>query len=214
MIRLTKGPRPNVLTANASRWTQELLATLAAGNDPTPTQLSHYRHLEIKDALKEETHRKCAYCESKPLHVTHGDVEHIVPKSIHPELAYEWENLTLACDSCNTQKSNREGFVDPYSDDPQLEFGFQGPMIFSRPGQNRAERTVARLRLNRIDLFERRGEKLETLLKQLYRLKETVDVQQREFLRNTLIDDETSDDKEYAACVRAFIVAMQAEGYI
>lgn len=214
MIRLTKGPIPAILAQNAALWTKEVTDAIAAGRDPTPTQLSRYRHKDIKDALKLETHRKCAYCESKALHVTHGDVEHIAPKSVNPALSFDWQNLTLACDVCNTCKGNKEGFVDPYVDTPSDEIGFYGPMIFGLPGRNRAERTVTELGLNRIDLLERRKERLQALIERLRRLNETADEQQREFIRSALINFEAADDREYAACVRKWIADSQAAGHL
>ena len=46
-------------------------------------------------------HGKCAYCESKITVVTYGSIEHFRPKSIYPELTFEWNNLLLSCDICN-----------------------------------------------------------------------------------------------------------------
>lgn len=166
MIRLVKGAVPQILMRNAARWTQELLAEIARGGDQLALRQSKYRQPEIKDALKDETKRKCAYCESKPLHVTHGDIEHVVPKAVAPQRAFDWANLTLACNVCNvcnTNKSDYENLLDPYASDPEDEFTFSGPMIFHVEGGLTAEYTKTTLKLNRADLLERRAERLDAI---------------------------------------------------
>lgn len=71
-----------------------------------------YRAPEVKEALITLFEGKCAYCESKFLHVYSGDVEHFRPKGEITEanppkkpgyywLAAEWDNLLLSCRNCN-----------------------------------------------------------------------------------------------------------------
>ncbi len=104
MIRVTRTKKPKVLVSNAARWLSELRAAMV---DPAKTkhQLSEaanrYRHKQIKNALVTMFHGKCAYCESKITVVTYGFIEHFRPKSIYPELTFEWNNLLLSCDICN-----------------------------------------------------------------------------------------------------------------
>ena len=47
---------------------------------------------------------QCSYCEAgkapQDLHV-----EHIYPKDPHPELALEWDNFLVACNTCNSYKN-------------------------------------------------------------------------------------------------------------
>lgn len=76
MIKLRKGKKPAVLEKKAALWTNNLLTKIANGTRLSKAEKGRYRHPQIKAALKEETREKCAYCESKFLHVTHGDVEH------------------------------------------------------------------------------------------------------------------------------------------
>ncbi len=208
MIKLTKLVQPAILEKNGQKWAQELIKMISEGRDPTSYQLGHYRHPEIKDTLKRETHEKCAYCESKHLHVSFGDVEHIVPKATRPDLRFEWDNLTLACTSCNNRKGENEGFVDPYRDDIDQHVSFVGPMLFGRPGSAKGEITERLLGLNRVELLEKRRERLDNLLNQMRRLEETQDERIRELLLKTLINSELEDEREYAACARKFISDM------
>ncbi len=54
-----------------------------------------------KDALKLDTHGKCAYCEAPTSVVAHGDVEHFRPKSIYWWLAFFYDNYLFSCQICN-----------------------------------------------------------------------------------------------------------------
>jgi len=89
-----------------------------------------YREPEVRAALVDLFHGKCAYCESRFGSVTPGDVEQYRPKasvaesSGHPGywwLASDWDNLLIACPDCNrvrihagerAGKANRFPLVD------------------------------------------------------------------------------------------------------
>ncbi|WP_147464161.1 hypothetical protein [Pseudomonas syringae group genomosp. 3] len=69
-----------------------------------------YKEVDVVDALELLFEEKCAYCESKILHVAPADIEHFRPKGevsevkSHPGywwLASEWSNLLLSCRDCN-----------------------------------------------------------------------------------------------------------------
>lgn len=208
MIRLEKGTEPPILTRNAARWTSVLLGKIDAGERPTKTERSRYNHIEIKQALLAETNSKCAYCESKFGHVTFGDVEHVVPKSEDPSRWFSWSNLTVACDVCNTNKSNaavaRDSFVDPYDVDPEEYFWQFGPLVRAKPGCDAAALTERLLNLNRIDLVERRQEKMNKLLLIL----ESVERCKDPHLKHLLWEDfteESQSHREYAALSRSIV---------
>jgi len=55
----------------------------------------------VKDQLLNETHQKCAYCESHTAVVAFGDVEHYRPKSVYWWLAYCYDNYLASCAVCN-----------------------------------------------------------------------------------------------------------------
>ena len=208
MIKLEKGEEPAVLTRNAERWTGVVLRQLSAGEAPTKTEKSHYNHSDIKEALLAETHRKCAYCESKFRHVTYGDVEHVMPKSDQPSKWFSWPNLTLACGVCNTNKSDApvsgETFIDPYDVDPEEHFWQLGSMVYAKPGCDAAALTERLLELNRLDLVERRSERITNLL----RMVEVVERCANAHLRRVLWEEFTAESQahnEYAALSRAVV---------
>lgn len=131
MIKVTRIDKPKVLEKNADKWTRDLLAATTK-QDRDKTQ-KKYGHRQVKQALLEMFGGKCAYCESKIIHVDYGHIEHFKPKDKFRELCFQWSNLLLACGVCNgaEHKGNKfpekvEGgpFVNPCDDDPSEHFIF------------------------------------------------------------------------------------------
>ena len=205
MIKLKKKDEPTVLKQNAAAWTKVVVNKLSSGTEPTKAEKGRYSHPEIKAALIAETHGKCAYCESKLRHVAFGDIEHIVPKSTAPERWFDWMNLTLACDVCNTFKSDYRGdhntFIDPYAIDPEEHFWQLGTIIYPKPGCDAASKTERLLKLNRPELVERRSERLKMLMKHLDVIERVTDPSLKLLLMSDFLE-ETKADKEFAALAR------------
>lgn len=215
MIHLTKLQSPNVLIQHAAEWTAELLAAIANGTKLSDARKRRYNHDQVKAALLQETHGKCAYCESKLTHIAYGDIEHIIPKASDPGRTYEWENLTTACDVCNTKKSDTEGLVDPYVNDPeQVHFRFMGPMMTIVPGNEPAKLTLTQLELNRTALMEKRTDRLEDLGRRLEEILATGDDATRTVLTKALVEGETHSHKEFAACARSYVSDKRRDGVI
>jgi uncharacterized protein (TIGR02646 family) len=213
MIQLKKTPVPEILVRQEENWTRELMDAIATGEKLSDARKRRYNNKEIKEALLRETSGKCAYCESKLRHVTYGDIEYIVPKSVVPSRTYDWMNLTAACDICNTQKSDVEGLADPYADDPErYYFRFMGPMVTIIPGSEIAKLTLTILELNRAALIERRKEKIENLGRQLEEIVATRDDQTRRVLIEALIESETAANVEFAACARSYVNDKRRDG--
>jgi uncharacterized protein (TIGR02646 family) len=211
LIKLEKGDEPDVLAKNAANWTNELANLVKDQQAASTYQKGRYNHLEVKAAVIAETHGKCAYCESKILHIDFGDIEHILPKKERTDLWFAWENLTLACSICNNTKrayfDEELPLLDPYEDECEERLRFFGPLVRSAIGDSSAFMTERILELNREKLVERRTERMD----QLRKLLEVV-YSAPAALRAILIADfmkELANDKEYAAMARTL---AKAEG--
>jgi 5-methylcytosine-specific restriction endonuclease McrA len=215
MIKLYKCQKPTVLAENADMWTATVMAKIANGDSLNSTDDARYRHPAVKAALETETHGKCAYCESKLKHIHHADVEHIVPKSLAPELRYQWENLTLACEICNQNKSNKdpktEFIIDPYVNDPSEHLTFFGTFLFplgSKYGQN----TKTLLDLNRVPLLVRRHDRLEKIMGIIDTiLRDDLPMPTRKAIYNDLLSNEASPASEYSAMITSVIHSLKAK---
>ena len=179
------------------------------GTAPRP-----YAHRDIRVALEAETSSKCAYCEGRISDVAYSHIEHKLPKSKHARLVCVWENLTIACPRCNTNKGDYDEpecpLLDPYVDNVEEEVAFGGPLALPRGGP-RAQATITRLDLNRKDLLFARGETL-TRLHRLLELIERATSERELFLSLWLdIDALTASEGEFASACRQFVAVQMAE---
>ena len=212
MIKLAKTEEPAVLVDNSGTWTTTLLSKLANGEVPTPADRTHYRHRQVKAALIAETHGKCAYCESKLLHVHHGDVEHIHPKSLNPSVTFSWNNLTLACEVCNQNKSNLDpdasNIIDPYVQEPAEHLTFAGALVISK-GTDLGTCTRAILNLDRGELAERRKEKLEGMAKVFEEVfRDSLPLPARQAMYDNLKGTDAAPDAAYSAMATSLLRQM------
>lgn len=63
----------------------------------------------------------CMYCEGVTGATSYPQIEHFRPKSIYPELSFEYNNLHLVCQKCNSSKGDKfdERYIDPTVVDPR-----------------------------------------------------------------------------------------------
>ncbi|MEM9215998.1 MAG: HNH endonuclease [Cyanobacteria bacterium P01_F01_bin.150] len=74
--------------------------------------MSAYIPVALRNRVREHFQNLCAYCHTaESLAVTTFEIEHIVPQSAGGQDIFE--NLCLACPSCNRHKSTRQSVVDP-----------------------------------------------------------------------------------------------------
>jgi uncharacterized protein (TIGR02646 family) len=97
-------------------------ATALVERDRHEADRAVYHHDEVHAALERLCHHKCAYCEAPATAAASWDVEHYRPKGRvserpdHPGyywLAYDWDNLLLACAMCNQRRRDRPTWEDP-----------------------------------------------------------------------------------------------------
>jgi uncharacterized protein (TIGR02646 family) len=65
---------------------------------------------EIRDFYRTEQKAICSYCRQaiSIVYPTNAHIEHIAPKSLHPEYIFEAKNLCVICSDCNQIKRNQE----------------------------------------------------------------------------------------------------------
>lgn len=209
MIRLRKGNPPTILVEKAAEWTEEYRKALAAGGEITKTVRFRYRHKDVKAAIRLESHNKCIYCEGP---IGFGQTDHITPVSKRPDLVVAWTNLALVCPECNTHKSDYYDLalplINPYVEDPAEFLLFLGPFVMAVAGNQRGQVTERQLKLNRPDLFERRTRRLKMLEPLLHQWAAQPPGTLKDLLKVAILE-EASDDKEYAATVRACLALAQ-----
>lgn len=117
MIQITRKagvPIPNILTKKGIELATQMKIAYEAGERTFEFDKNIYGHKEVKDQLIKIQNYKCCFCEAKIGHIDDGDVEHFRPKRAYKQkkgnalqypgyywLAYNWDNLFLACTKCN-----------------------------------------------------------------------------------------------------------------
>jgi HNH endonuclease len=163
MIRLTKLTLGDEIIQHITETISEYQRLIDAGKEIPKSISDRYKSSDIKASLWQETKYKCAYCESRIQHIDYGDVEHMQPKINGAWHRFAYENLTIACGVCNTNKHQHLGILNPYVDEPSDHLMAEGPMVIRRPGSDSGMITEQRLRLNRPALLERRTERLDAV---------------------------------------------------
>jgi len=170
MIRVTRTRKPDVLAAKEANWKRAIRS--ASTNAARQNAQDKYKHEEIKKALIDMFHGKCAYCESAIMHVDYGHIEHFKPKGTpaYYELAVEWDNLLLACGRCNGAENKGTRFpladrggplVNPVKEEPSehLLFDFDPTLKLANVLgiSKRGETTWKTLGLNGPELLKHRS---------------------------------------------------------
>lgn len=208
MIPLNRVPMPTDLQTKCEQKVSELMQLLSSGQAIKKSLLDFYRDPEVKRHLVQEANGKCAYCESKISHVYYGDVEHIRPKSRFPAERLSPENLTLVCAICNGSKSDYWdddlSVLNPFKDNPSDHLFAFGFLLLRRPGAERGRITISQLDLNRVNLLERRRERVELLQSLADQYKQATSESLRKVIELEL-SVHVREDSEYAMFVRSYL---------
>ena len=125
--------------------------------------MSAYVPADLKRRVREHFFECCAYCRTaERLTVAIFECEHILPRSAGGETVFE--NLCLACPTCNRYKSSRTEAMDPGTQNsvslfhPQREewahhFSWSEGATVIDAGTATGRATIAALRMNRTQLI-------------------------------------------------------------
>lgn len=103
MIRIVRSNEPRGHAARALAALARLREAVAnRGGQPSRDDLEGvYKHDDVRQALWQMQHGKCAYCE-REIEIAWDPVEHYRPFARYWWIAYSWSNLLAACNGCNS----------------------------------------------------------------------------------------------------------------
>lgn len=124
-----------------------------------------------KNALYEAYQGYCSYTTFRIPSRLDAVVDHFLPKSTHPDSAYEWDNYRLSSFHVNSVKNDSEEIIDPMLI-PENGFLLEEDMkIKANPAAfdtfeslHLAEKTIERLKLNSAELIHDRNALIEEML--------------------------------------------------
>ena len=158
MIHVAKRPEPSNFDALVRQPGKRFLNLVSA---PTNRQFRSHRYwTRARGELAEAYESRCAYTSIRLVGLnrrSESSIDHFLPKSLFPELAYERDNFRLARKSVNNAKGHRFDIVDPFCARSGW-FVLDIPSCLIKPGQiqddaltRRVTNTISILGLNDID---------------------------------------------------------------
>ncbi len=122
MIKIERDtpPQNTVMDKQKNKELAEIKKAISQGNTIKIKAL-WTKDKKVKEYLHSSQHGKCCYCERKRDEGGDSDVEHFRPKAKVKEnekhkgywwLAYEWDNLLIACKTCNKTKDTQFPLLD------------------------------------------------------------------------------------------------------
>lgn len=155
MIPVTPSPEPGDFDRRVRRPGSAFLSVT-----PSPTKGEWDDHAywrAVLPDLRSSYNNLCAYSSS---HIRSGNsrdtesVDHFRPRSIYPQLAYEWENYRLCRVKMNGYKGCHEDVLDPFTiPNGWFRLNFDSFLLVPDPTLNKQDKgrvlaTINRLRLN------------------------------------------------------------------
>jgi 5-methylcytosine-specific restriction endonuclease McrA len=212
LIKISKAKPPKVLADNKPIW--DLQVARATDNKSVRRYVSQTFNNtpEIKKTILEEFSAKCAYCETKMRAGEPGQIDHLIPVSIRKDLAFEWSNLVLCCNNCNRFKSslNSPLLINPINDEPTDHIEFEGHLLRALFLSKKGEFTRIKLKLNRMDLLEKRKERLEGIIQTCRLIVNESD----QDLRQAILEDlknEYDQSSEYSLMIKQLVGKFEHE---
>lgn len=165
MIKVKRSEVPQSLKKNYEKWTKKLLEQIAKNKgykNVKDCYKTKYKQEDVRKALVDMYRSCCCYCEGLLGTQSYGQIEHLRPKSIFPELTYEWENLHWSCEICNGKKNdqwdNDFPILDPTVDDIDkfMQYNTRTGEYDAVDNNRRALFTINAVALNRQTLCQKR----------------------------------------------------------
>lgn len=155
MIRVTPSPEYPSFDTDVRKPGAAFLATF-----PAPTSEQFKKRNYWSRATRELHASYSGICAYTAMYLPQlGSVDHFLPKTTHPHLAYEWSNYRLASGRVNSSKGNVTGILDPF----QIQndwFYMDIPACLLRPNpalekplRTQISGTINTLRLNQDDTY-------------------------------------------------------------
>ena len=172
--------KPKILEQKADTWREAFV-----GSDKKRPDNSKYAHRQVRDSLNAMSFRKCFYCERKLKDIPE-EIDHFIEVAERKELAYEWENLYLACDNCNNKLPNRTipvtSALNPcHHPDAEIQqhLTFEDEIIRAKNDSDLGRKTIQKYKLDSDQLDLVRSRALKQFHKVLIRIQKNMNKEGR-----------------------------------
>ena len=168
---------------------------------------NRYNKADVRRALENMYAQLCCYCESRVGIAGYPSIEHRQPKKCYPEVTFDWNNLHLACQVCNSSKGAKWDVCYPILDSAQdtilqhlgYRIGSGGPKRW--PKSRRGETTIDHAKLNRQKLLDVRTEIAHSALRVIAVLKNDSNSPAAEWIREQLQEQTAGQYGSLVSCL-------------
>lgn len=156
MIPVKLQPEPDDFDALVRLPGNKFLKKLSLANVKLTDKVwnGHKHWKAIQHPLWEAYNGICAYSAQWINPLSYPNVDHFIPKSVKPDLAYEWNNYRLACPHANNVKRDHQDVLDPFKVKKDwFLLDFSSLMVIPNPTlpvqlQQQIQITIDRLAIN------------------------------------------------------------------
>ena len=173
--------KPSILEEKEEIWRKNFVDSSKKRPDN-----SKYAHAQIRDTLNSMSFHKCFYCERRLKGVAQ-EIDHFIEVAERRDLAYDWDNLYLACDNCNNKLPNRTisttDALDPCRDTDEIIeecLTFEKGSIQAKSGSQKGLRTIQKYKLDSEQLDHVRTRQLQLFYEVLIEIQKRMIVEQRQ----------------------------------
>lgn len=211
MHKVKRTPEPKSLIRDKTQWTKELLDEIKVKGSYKKVcdkYKNQYKQQDVLESLELMYSHLCCFCEGKIGASGYERIEHLKPKALPQfhHLSFEWNNLNLSCEICNTNKGDKwddlNPILDPSEDDISSHLKFCYDMIDDLTPRGRT--TIDHCKLNRNKLVNARTEILATAMRLITRINHKGDISINYSLRDELLLM-VADDGEYCSFINSII---------
>ncbi len=182
-------PKPAILLKKEKEWLSKFL-----NSDKKRPDSNKYAHKDIRQQLASMSYHKCFYCERK-LKNEPREVDHYIEVSEDRSLAFDWNNLYLACNNCNNKISNTTipvaDALNPcmHSDhDIESHITFEDEFITTKNNSTIGLKTIQKFRLDSELLDKKRIDQIKQFQKVLIKIQSNMIQEKR--MKMTVVERE------------------------
>lgn len=146
-------PKPQILEDREAKWTADFVSSANKRPDG-----SKYRHAEILATLNSMSFHKCFYCKQK-LKGVGNEIDHFIEVDERRELAFNWDNLFLACTNCNDKLPNKSISVNEVlnacsdsNEEIEKHLYFEKECIKAKNNSEKGAKTIQKFKLDTMQL--------------------------------------------------------------
>ncbi len=139
-------------------------------------KLTNKERIDLLDSLCNMYSGCCAYCEASLNITSSAYIDHFRPRSLFPELTFEYNNLNYSCQICNRNKSDswNKDYFNPSEENPEKHIVFRG--LLACKLDDRGQKMIDLLKINETKRLKLKEKTYEGMLYSIINAKSIINL--------------------------------------